>query len=135
MITRRPPTVLAAATLSLLAFQAPPASACPADAGGAPSTIKTHFCATWDSAPGGTIGSPLNDAHRWGAGWIRDFAGGSWGRGGILEGDGIGFAYVIADSWWPTYVSAGGALGPLGYPQGVPVFGATSTTAPRATNT
>ena len=117
--------VTLAASATLLGT-ASAATACPADNGSAPSDIKSHFCGAWNSAPAGTLGYPLNDAHRWGAGWIRDVDGGSWARGAILEGDGGGFAYVIAEDWWPAFVSPGNdsSGGPtLGYPTGSAVFG------------
>jgi uncharacterized protein with LGFP repeats/lysophospholipase L1-like esterase len=118
--------------VALLALWPTGAHACPGDGGGAPASVKTHFCATWDAAGDANLGSPLNDAHRWGNGWIRDFQGGAYGRGGILEGDGEGWAFVVASPYWDTYLAAGGAPGPLGHPTGDHVFGGHLHAGPNA---
>ena len=91
---------------------------CPDDSGGAPDAIKDHFCALWAAGGETLFGAVLNDAHRWGDGWARDFDTGTAGRGAMLEGDGVGFAYAVAGGWWEAYLRAGGATGPLGHPDG-----------------
>lgn len=101
------------------------AAACPGDGGPAPAEIKNHFCGTWNAAEsrGLNPGTPLNNAFRFGGGWWRDFDGGAFGRGAIVEGDGVGFAYIVGQPWFTPYTGLGGPNSPLGYPVGRAEFG------------
>ncbi len=124
--------VLVALAAAVLA--APSAAmACPGDGGPAPAEIKNHFCGTWNAAEarGLNPGTPLNNAFRFGGGWWRDFDGGAFGRGAIVEGDGVGFAYVVGQPWFNTYTGLGGPNSPLGYPVGRAEFGGHINTGAR----
>lgn len=95
---------------------------CPINRGGAPLEIKDSMCGAWNRAGFPSLGHPINEVHRWGNGWVVDFEGGSWGRGGIMQGDGEGFSYVIGQPYWDALVRAGGAP-KIGYPTGRREFG------------
>lgn len=96
-----------------------PPVGCPADGGPAPQAIKDSLCVAWRNAGGdASLGRALNEAHRWGAGWTRDFDGGPLGRGALLQGDGVGYAYIVNEPFWSGFLRGGGATGKLGYPNG-----------------
>ena len=82
------------------------------------------------------MGEPTNDAHRWGAGWVRDFRNsGTYGSGVLMEGDGVGYAYIVGNPtgqyYWDAY-KASGAVGVMGYPVGRHEFGGHLNDGPRA---
>jgi len=120
--------------LGLMLIAPGAAWACPADGGPAPAGVKNAFCATWDRANqgGNNLGSPLNNAYRSGPGWARDFDGGAWGRGVLVMGDSVGWAYVIGQPWFGPYSDSGGPAGPLGYPTGRAEFGGHINDGPNA---
>lgn len=113
--------------MAIVALGAPASAlaACPGDSGPAPAEIKNHFCGTWNAAEARDLnpGAPLNNAFRFGNGWWRDFNGGAFGRGAIVEGDGVGFAYIVGQPWFTPYTGVGGPNSPLGYPIGRAEFG------------
>lgn len=138
MVSKRKWLVVSVA--SAVALLAAPASAmaCPGDGGPAPTVIKDHFCGTWNAAEarGFHMGSPANDAHRWGNGWVRDFRlSSTFGSGVIMEGDGVGFAYIVgnpAGQWYWDAFKASGNVVSLGYPVGRHEFGGHLNQGPRA---
>jgi uncharacterized protein with LGFP repeats/lysophospholipase L1-like esterase len=106
--------------LILTAVSSADALACPADPvrSDVPQTTRDHVCGAWNATGDAKLGTPLNETHPWATGYIRDFDGGTYGRGGIMERHGVGWAYVVAGPFWQTYLAVGGAPGPLGFPQG-----------------
>lgn len=113
------------------------ATAFPGDGGSAPAEIKNHFCGTWNAAEsrGLNPGTPLNNAFRFGSGWWRDFDGGAFGRGAIIEGDGVGFAYVVGQPWFNPYTGLGGPAARWATRSAGPSSAATSTMARGRTST
>jgi len=122
----------------LLALAMPAAaSACPGDGGPAPQAIKDHFCGTWNGAEarGFQMGEPSNNAHRWGSGWVRDFRNsGTFGSGVLMEGDGVGYAYIVGNPqgqwYWDAFRASGDVTG-MGYPVGRHEFGGHLNDGPR----
>lgn len=129
-------TIVMGIVLTVVALAAAsPAGACPPDAprSDVPQSARDHICGAWDGAVarGFNPGVALNETHPWGNGYIRDFDSGYYGRGGIMERQGIGWAYIVGSSFWQTYVQVGGATGPLGYPTGRFEFGGNVNQGPR----
>lgn len=118
--------VVLVAAFAILGFTAPNAAACPYDSpqSGVPQDARNNICGAWDYAAshGFDPGTPLNSTHTWGGGYVRDFNGGYFGRGAILERHGEGWAFVVGQSFWEAYTQAGGAPGPLGFPDGPHVW-------------
>ncbi|NEU76052.1 LysM peptidoglycan-binding domain-containing protein [Hassallia byssoidea VB512170] len=77
------------------------------------STYRNTF-----NRDGGTasLGSPINNVHSWGNGYIQDFTGGSDGKGGIMKSNANDNSYWVGGDFWNKFVEAGGAGGILYYP-------------------
>ncbi len=63
-----------------------------------------------------TLGSPTNNVHPWGNGYIQDFSGGSDGRGGIMKSNANDNSYWVGSDFWNKFLETGGAAGILDYP-------------------
>jgi len=126
--------VLTLAVFGVLCLNANLAAACPVDParGDVPQDARDHICGTWDYAAshGFNPGTPLNETHPWADGYIRDFSGGYYGRGGIMEHQGEGWAFIVGGSFWDALVRAGGAP-KIGYPDGPHVFGGHLNAGPK----
>lgn len=81
-------------------------------------TNWAHLEGNYGAAAADTVGYPLGDAHRWGAGWAQDFDGGAHGWNILMLGDGLGFSRSLAvrGAILDRYRSWGGPLSYLGYP-------------------
>ncbi len=69
----------------------------------------------------GVVGSPINNAHAWGAAkpvTIQDFRGGTGGDGAIIDNQDTAHttAYLVHGSIWNEYAGGGGPDSPLGRP-------------------
>lgn len=79
--------------------------------------------ATWrhliEQFGGGAVnvyGYPLNDGHRWGAGWVQDFSYGALGWNIMIYGDSVGRTQNVRGDIWRYYRETGGMDGPYGAP-------------------
>jgi hypothetical protein len=96
---------------------------------GAPNpTIAGYFTATFDQFGGeNVVGLPRDNGggasvHRWGAGIVQDFGGGSALPGTIMLADGTTTPFFVSGGLWTQYVQVdNGALGCHGYPTSPPV--------------
>lgn len=122
------------AALFLVGIGSEPAVACPADParGDVPQDARDHICGSWDYAAsqGFNPGIPLNETHPWGEGYIRDFTAGWYGRGGIMERHGEGWAFIVGWPFWDALLRAGG-VSKIGYPDGPHVFGGHLNAGPK----
>ncbi|GEM_PF-646607 len=57
----------------------------------------------WGSSASVYLGTPVNEVHRWGNGWVQDFSGGRYGPGIIMLSDGGRDAYSIWGGDWDLY--------------------------------
>jgi uncharacterized protein with LGFP repeats/lysophospholipase L1-like esterase len=123
------------AALFLIGIGSEPAVACPADPARSdvPQDARDHICGAWDYAAsrGFNPGVPLNETHPWGEGYIRDFTAGWYGRGGIMERHGEGWAFIVGWPFWGALLRAGG-VSKIGYPDGAHVFGGHLNAGPKA---
>ena len=95
---------------------------------GAPdSTTAGYFIAAFTQAGGeDVVGLPRDNGgqagvHRWGAGLVQDFGGGSALPGTMMLADGTTTVYLINGGIWTQYVEVdAGALGCHGYPTSSP---------------
>jgi|GEM_PF-6797858 len=62
------------------------------------------------------LGSPLNNIHPWGDGYVQDFQGGNDGRGSIMKSNANDYSYWVGNEFWNVYSGTGGAGGILNYP-------------------
>lgn len=90
---------------------------------GAPAALAAAMVKLYNTAGASNVGTPSNNgggktAHRWGSGWIQDFAGGPYGQSAIMVADGGNAAIVRNGLWWAYAALYGGAPGYLGYPTG-----------------
>ena len=122
------------AALLLVGIGSEPAVACPADPARSdvPQDARDHICGAWDYAAsqGFNPGIPLNETHPWGEGYIRDFTAGWYGRGGIMERHGEGWAFIVGWPFWDALLRAGG-VSKIGYPDGPHVFGGHLNAGPK----
>jgi uncharacterized protein with LGFP repeats/lysophospholipase L1-like esterase len=122
------------AALFLIGIGSEPAVACPADParGDVPQDARNNICGAWDYAAshGFNPGTPLNETHPWGEGYIRDFTAGWYGRGGIMERHGEGWAFIVGWPYWGALLRAGGAP-KIGYPDGPHIFGGHLNAGPK----
>ncbi|MDZ8055268.1 MAG: polymorphic toxin type 44 domain-containing protein [Aulosira sp. ZfuCHP01] len=83
------------------------------DGGATHSTYVNTF-----NRDGGTasLGSPINNVHPWGNGYIQDFTGGSDGKGGIMKSNANDNSYWVGGDFWNKFLEIGGAGSILGYP-------------------
>lgn len=127
-------SVLTLAAFVLLCLGANLAAACPSDParGDVPQDARDHICGAWDYAAshGFNPGVPLNETHPWGEGYIRDFTAGWYGRGGIMERHGEGWAFIVGWPFWDALLRAGG-VSKIGYPDGPHVFGGHLNAGPK----
>lgn len=112
--------VVVASCMIVVVSVAPASSAsCAIPVGaGASGSLRDQIVAAHRRSGGQrAVGCATNKVHRWGSGYIQDFAGGSGGRGGIMREDGRSKAFWVHGAIWATYSgSHGGAPGYLGYP-------------------
>jgi uncharacterized protein with LGFP repeats len=126
---------LALAVIGLNCLSPSAAMACPGDParGDVPQAARDNICGAWDYAAshGFNPGTALNETHPWAEGYVRDFSGGYYGRGGIMERHGEGWAFIVGGSFWSALLRAGGAT-KIGYPDGAHVFGGHLNLGPKA---
>ncbi|MEH2060379.1 MAG: Calx-beta domain-containing protein [Nostoc sp.] len=62
------------------------------------------------------LGSPINNVHSWGDGYIQEFSGGSDGKGGIMKSNANDNSYWVGGDFWNKFIEVGAAGGILHYP-------------------
>ncbi len=81
------------------------------------SGLNTTYTGTFDRMGGwDVVGSATNNVHRWGNGYVQDFAGGSEGSGIIMKWDVNNDSHWLGGSFWKKFLEVGGPGGILGYP-------------------
>ena len=79
--------------------------------------IETAFIKVYSKNGGAAgVGYPINEIHPWENGYIRDYDGGSGGKGALMLRDLTDTAYWVHGAIWQKYESVGGAKSNLGYP-------------------
>ncbi len=85
-------------------------------------TMANAFLALFTQAGGeNTVGLPRDNGggaamHRWAAGWIQDFGGGSMQPGALMQADSTGSVYWVYGAVWIRYLADLGPKGCHGYP-------------------